>query len=121
MELFELLARDESLLGVTAATIRLIRDHLYLADESFRNDPQVNEHFLELLRQPEGIYTQLRRMNRYGLLAAYIPAFGNIVGRMQYDLFHVYTVDQHTLFVVRNLRPRAFSSRAQGVQAHSEA
>ena len=47
-------------------------------------------------------------MNRYGLLAAYIPAFGNIVGRMQYDLFHVYTVDQHTLFVVRNLRRFAY-------------
>jgi [protein-PII] uridylyltransferase len=47
-------------------------------------------------------------MNRYGLLAAYLPAFGNIVGRMQYDLFHVYTVDQHTLFVVRNLRRFAY-------------
>ena len=108
MELFELLARDETLLGVTAATIRTIRDHLYLVDEDFRNDPAVNEHFLELLRQPEGVYTQLRRMNRYGLLAAYLPAFGNIVGRMQYDLFHVYTVDQHTLFVVRNLRRFAY-------------
>ncbi|MBT8057214.1 MAG: [protein-PII] uridylyltransferase [Xanthomonadales bacterium] len=108
MELFELLARDETLLGVTAATIRAIRDHLYLVNEEFRNDPAVNEHFLELLRQPEGVYTQLRRMNRYGLLAAYLPAFGNIVGRMQYDLFHVYTVDQHTLFVVRNLRRFAY-------------
>jgi [protein-PII] uridylyltransferase len=47
-------------------------------------------------------------MNRYGVLAAYLPAFGNIVGRMQYDLFHVYTVDQHTLFVVRNLRRFAY-------------
>jgi [protein-PII] uridylyltransferase len=47
-------------------------------------------------------------MNRYGLLAAFMPAFGNIVGRMQYDLFHVYTVDQHTLFVVRNLRRFAY-------------
>jgi len=108
MELFELLAREESLLGVTAATIRSIRDHLYLVDDRFRADPQVNEHFLGLLRQSEGIYTQLRRMNRYGLLAAYIPMFGNIVGRMQYDLFHVYTVDQHTLFVVRNLRRFAY-------------
>jgi len=62
------------------------------------------------LRQSEGIYTQLKRMNRYGLLAAYIPAFGNIVGRMQYDLFHVYTVDQHTLFVVRNLRRFAYGT-----------
>jgi [protein-PII] uridylyltransferase len=108
MEMFELLARDENLLGVTAATIRAIRDHLYLVNAEFRADPQVNEHFLDLLRQPEGIYTQLQRMNRYGLLAAYIPAFGNIVGRMQYDLFHVYTVDQHTLFVVRNLRRFAY-------------
>jgi [protein-PII] uridylyltransferase len=108
MELFELLARDQELRGVTAATIRSIRDHLYLVDNEFRDDPQANEHFLGLLRQPEGIYTQLQRMNRYGVLGAYIPAFGTIVGRMQYDLFHVYTVDQHTLFVVRNLRRFAY-------------
>ncbi len=108
MELFVLLAREESLLGVTASTIRAIRENLYLVDEEFRCDSAVNASFLELLRQPEGVYTQLRRMNRYGLLAAYIPVFGNIVGRMQYDLFHVYTVDQHTLFVVRNLRRFAY-------------
>jgi len=108
MALFVLLARDPELEGVTAATIRSIRDHLYLVDNDFRASREVNGLFLELLRQPEGIYTQLRRMNRYGLLGAYIPAFGNIVGRMQYDLFHVYTVDQHTLFVVRNLRRFAY-------------
>jgi [protein-PII] uridylyltransferase len=108
MELFVLLARDESLHGVTASTIRAIRDYLYLVDEEFRCRKQVNGCFLELLRQPQGVYTQLQRMNRYGLLAALIPAFGNIVGRMQYDLFHVYTVDQHTLFVVRNLRRFAY-------------
>jgi [protein-PII] uridylyltransferase len=108
MELFVLLAREESLAGATAATIRSIREHLYLVDDDFRCNPQVNACFLELLRQPEGVYTQLRRMNRYGLLAALIPVFGNIVGRMQYDLFHVYTVDQHTLFVVRNLRRFAY-------------
>jgi [protein-PII] uridylyltransferase len=108
MELFVLLARDENLIGVTASTIRSIRDHLYLVDEEFRCSKEVNACFLELLRQPQGVYTQLKRMNRYGLLAALIPAFGNIVGRMQYDLFHVYTVDQHTLFVVRNLRRFAY-------------
>jgi [protein-PII] uridylyltransferase len=47
---------------------------------------------------------QLRLMNAYGVLPAYLPEFGHIVGRMQYDLFHAYTVDQHILFVVRNLR-----------------
>ncbi len=108
MEMFMLLARHEDLRGVSAATIRLVRDNLYLVDDEFRNDPEVSGHFLDLLRQPEGVYTQLQRMNRYGLLAEYIPAFGNIVGRMQYDLFHVYTVDQHTLFVVRNLRRFAY-------------
>jgi len=108
MELFVLLARDESLRGVSATTIRAIRDHLYLVDDAFRESDEVNGLFLELLRQPEGVYTQLQRMNRYGLLAAYMPVFGKIVGRMQYDLFHVYTVDQHTLFVVRNLRRFAY-------------
>ncbi|MGD8577863.1 MAG: [protein-PII] uridylyltransferase, partial [Lysobacterales bacterium] len=108
MDLFVLLARDERLRGVRGSAIRLIRDHLYLVDDDFRSSEEVNASFLELLRQPEGVYTQLQRMNRYGLLAALIPVFGNIVGRMQYDLFHVYTVDQHTLFVVRNLRRFAY-------------
>ena len=52
---------------------------------------------------------ELRRMNLYGVLGLYIPAFGRIVGRMQYDLFHAYTVDEHTLFVVSNLRRFALS------------
>ncbi len=108
MEMFVLLAQHEDLRGVGASTIRLVRDNLYLVDDEFRHDKTVNALFLELLRQPEGVYTQLQRMNRYGLLAELIPAFGNIVGRMQYDLFHVYTVDQHTLFVVRNLRRFAY-------------
>jgi [protein-PII] uridylyltransferase len=59
------------------------------------------------------VYTQLQRMNRYGVLAAFIPAFANIVGRMQFDLFHVYTVDQHILFVVRNLRRFAYGKYSE--------
>ena len=108
MELFVLLAKDDEILGVRAATIRLIRDNLYLVDETFRADPQARQYFFELFCQPSGVYTQLQRMNRYGVLAAFIPAFGHIVGRMQFDLFHVYTVDQHILFVVRNLRRFAY-------------
>lgn len=108
MELFVVLAKTKQLLGVRASTIRLIRNSLHLVDDSFRNDPEVNKCFFELLCQPDGVYTQLQRMNRYGVLAAFIPAFRQIVGRMQFDLFHVYTVDQHTLFVVRNLRRFAY-------------
>lgn len=108
MELFVLLARHEKLRGVRASTIRLIRDNLYLIDETFRADQQARQYFFDLFSQPSGVYTQLQRMNRYGVLAAFIPAFANIVGRMQFDLFHVYTVDQHILFVVRNLRRFAY-------------
>jgi hypothetical protein len=57
-----------------------------------------------MLRASVGVTHELRRMNTYGVLGRYIPAFGRIVGRMQYDLFHAYTVDAHTLFVVSNLR-----------------
>ncbi len=108
MELFVLLAKHEQLLGVRASTIRLIRDNLHRVDETFRADLEARQYFFELLCQPSGVYTQLQRMNRYGILAAYIPVFANIVGRMQFDLFHVYTVDQHILFVVRNLRRFAY-------------
>jgi len=108
MELFVLLAKHEHLLGVRASTIRLIRDNLHLIDASFRADQQARQYFYDLLCEPSGVYTQLQRMNRYGILAAFIPAFANIVGRMQFDLFHVYTVDQHILFVLKNLRRFAY-------------
>ena len=104
LELFLLLAQHPELQGVRAATIRAVRDHRHLIDDRFRNDLRCRSLFMEILRQPRGITHELRRMNRYGILAAYLPAFGAIVGQMQFDLFHVYTVDEHSLFVVRNLR-----------------
>ncbi len=87
-----------------ATTIRLIREHRHLIDDDFRADLRARSLFMEILRQSSGLTHAIRRMNRYGVLAAYIPPFGHIVGRMQYDLFHVYTVDEHTLLLLRNLR-----------------
>ena len=87
-----------------AATIRLLRAHLSLIDGAFRQDPATRSAFLAILRAPTGVTKALRRMNAYGVLGAYIPAFGKIVGQMQHDLFHVYTVDEHSLFVLRNVR-----------------
>ncbi len=104
LELFLLLEQHDELKGVRAATIRLVRDHCYLIDARFRADLRARSLFMEILRQPHRVTRTLRRMNRYGVLAAYLPEFAQIVGRMQYDLFHAYTVDQHTLFVLRNLR-----------------
>ncbi len=104
LELFVLMARDTELRGVSAGTIRLVHQHLHLINEDFRNDPHCHRLFIDLFRQGAGLTHELRRMNRYGVLAAYLPVYGNIVGQMQHDLFHVYTVDEHTMFVVRNLR-----------------
>ena len=104
LRLFLVLADNPQIRGVRASTIRLIREHLYLIDEEFRNDAGHLGLFLALLRRERRVYSQLERMNRYGILAALIPAFGRVTGRMQFDLFHVYTVDQHILFVIRNLR-----------------
>jgi [protein-PII] uridylyltransferase len=104
LEIFLLMQQNPEIKGIRASTIRLIRDHRYLIDENFRKDIRNRSLFMEIMRQPTGLTHQLRRMNRYGILANYIPAFGKISGLMQYDLFHVYTVDEHTLMVVRNLR-----------------
>jgi [protein-PII] uridylyltransferase len=104
LELFLLLQQHDDIRGVSAVTIGLIRRHLHLIDEEFRQNPRNHRLFLSILRAPAGVTHELRRMNLYGVLGRYIPSFGRIVGRMQYDLFHAYTVDQHTLFVVSNLR-----------------
>ena len=104
LELFRLMQDHAELRGVRATTIRALGRHLWLIDEEFRQNPRHHRLFLDILRAPQGVTHELRRMNLYGVLGRYIPAFGRIVGRMQYDLFHAYTVDAHTLFVVRNLR-----------------
>jgi len=104
LELFVLLQQNPDIRGVRASTMRAVARNLWLIDEEFRQNPRHHRLFLEILRSPVGVTHELRRMNTYGVLGRYIPAFGRIVGRMQYDLFHAYTVDAHTLFVVSNLR-----------------
>ena len=109
LEVFLLLQQRPEIRGVSAYTIGLIKRNLHLIDEEFRQNPRNHRLFLSILREPEGVTHELRRMNLYGVLGLYLPSFGRIVGRMQYDLFHVYTVDEHTLFVVSNLRRFALS------------
>lgn len=104
LEIFLLLEQHIDVKGISARTIALIKRHLWLIDEEFRQNPRHHRLFLDILRAPQGVARTLKRMNTYGVLGLYIPTFGRIVGRMQYDLFHAYTVDAHTLFVVENLR-----------------
>jgi len=104
LEIFLLLEQNPALKGVRAETIRLIRSNRHLINAQFRNNKECRSLFMEIIRQPQGLTHEFRRMHRYGILGAYIPLFKKVTGQMQYDLFHAYTVDEHTLFVVRNLR-----------------
>ena len=104
LEVFLLLQQHPDLKGIGVDTIRSIRENLFRIDAGFRQDLRCRSLFMEILKAPLGQTRALRQMNAYGILGAYIPQFGRIIGQMQHDLFHVYTVDAHLLFVVRNLR-----------------
>ena len=104
LEIFLLMAQHPDIKGVRADTIRLLREHRYLIDDDFRSDIRNTSLFIELFKCKIGIHRNLRRMNRYGILGRYLPEFGFIVGQMQHDLFHIYTVDAHTLNLIKHLR-----------------
>ena len=104
LELFLLKQQNQKITGVRASTIRLVRESLYLIDNKFRKDIRNRSLFMEIIRQPRYVGHELRRMHRYGVLGAYMPEFDAIKGLMQFDLFHVYTVDEHILSVVQKMR-----------------
>jgi [protein-PII] uridylyltransferase len=101
---FLLLQKHPELKGMSPALLRAIWHAGPQMDSNFRSDPDNRQCFLTILQQPRGVVHELRRMNQWSVLGAYLPVFRRIVGQMQHDLFHVYTVDQHILMVVRNLR-----------------
>jgi [protein-PII] uridylyltransferase len=104
LESFLLLQQHQELRGMTAQTLRALWRARGRVNARLRRDPTAKLLFLHMLQQPRGIVHEFRRMNQYDVLGRYLPEFGRIVGQMQHDLFHVYTVDQHILMVVRNLR-----------------
>jgi [protein-PII] uridylyltransferase len=104
LESFLLMQQHHELRGMTAPTLRALWRARFLVNGKFRREPLARLLFLHILQQPRGIVHEFRRMNQYGILGRYLPEFGRIVGQMQHDLFHVYTVDQHILMVLRNLR-----------------
>ena len=109
LEIFLQFQKNKNIKGIQSETINQIIGSLDLIDNSFRNNEENKKLFLEILKAPEGVTHELKRMNLYGVLGLYIPSFGKIEGRMQYDLFHAFTVDEHTLNVVSNLRRLALS------------
>jgi len=103
LEIFLLMAQNATIVGIRASTIRAIRAHRHLIDEEFRRDVTNSSIFMEILRTPHALYKTLSAMKRYGILGQYLPEFGRVIGKMQYDLFHVYTVDTHTEHVIRHM------------------
>ena len=104
LELFLLLQQHPGIEGVRARTIRSVRANLHRIDDAFRARLAPKSLFMEILRQPQHVARELRRMNRYGVLRRYWPDFAKVVGMMQYDLFHIHPVDEHTLRVLTELR-----------------
>ena len=104
LESFLIMQQRGELKGMTARTLRALWRARRLIGPDFRRDPQNRATFLQFFQQRRGLVHELRRMNQYGILGRYLPAFRRIVCQMQHDLFHAYTVDQHILMVVRNLR-----------------
>ncbi len=101
---FRLLQSDESLEGLSSRTLRALYNARSIMDGKFRKDPVNHAQFMDILRAPVGHTTIFRLLNQTSVLGRYLWVFRRIVGQMQHDLFHVYTVDQHILMVLRNVR-----------------
>ena len=112
LEIFLLLAQNPELKGISARTLRAVWHARLRIDDAFRSAPENRAVFLKILQSPRGVTHVLRAMNQTSVLGRYLPNFRNIVGQMQHDLFHVYTVDQHILTVVRNMRRFALPEHA---------
>jgi len=104
LETFLVFAQTPGLQGLSSRTLRALYNARELMDSSFRRDPINREMFMDILRQPKGLTHAMRLLNQTSVLGRYLWVFRRIVGRMQHDLFHVYTVDQHILMVLRNVR-----------------
>jgi [protein-PII] uridylyltransferase len=104
LETFLIYTQVVGVKALSARTLRALYNARHVMDAKFRADPVNRARFIEILRQPEGQTHALRLMNQTSVLGRYLWVFRRIVGQMQHDLFHVYTVDQHILMVVRNVR-----------------
>ncbi len=104
LETFLLFEQTPGIKGLSARTLRALYNSRDLMDSGFRRDPANRAMFVQILKQPQGITHAMRLLNQTSVLGRYLWVFRRIVGRMQHDLFHAYTVDQHILMVLRNVR-----------------
>ena len=104
LEIFVKLCENPGFKGIRSDTLRILKENRQLIDSNFRKKKKNIDLFMKLLRSERLMVTQLEQMKQLGILGRYLPEFGKVTGQMQYDLFHIYTVDAHTLQVLRNMR-----------------
>ncbi|AXE98166.1 [protein-PII] uridylyltransferase [Paraburkholderia hospita] len=112
LEAFLLYEETPGVKGLSARTLRALYNARDKMDHRWRRDPENRRLFMEILKQPQGITHAMRLMNQTSVLGRYLLNFRRIVGQMQHDLYHVYTVDQHILMVLRNMRRFAVAEHA---------
>ncbi|MBN3753452.1 [protein-PII] uridylyltransferase [Paraburkholderia sp. Tr-20389] len=112
LEAFLLYEETPGVKGLSARTLRALYNARDKMDQHWRRDPENRRLFMEILKQPQGITHAMRLMNQTSVLGRYLLNFRRIVGQMQHDLYHVYTVDQHILMVLRNMRRFAVAEHA---------
>ena len=103
-QIFIEIGNNKNINLIDTPTKSLIKKNINLIDEKFIKQKIYSKQFLEILRSKYNLSSILKTMKNLGVLQAYIPEFANVVGQMQFDLFHIYTVDEHTFKVVRNMR-----------------
>ncbi len=108
LRVFLLMAQTPQAQGIHSDTIRALRDQRHLINADFRSNPENNRIFMQLLSNRTRVVSELTRMMRYGILGRYIPEFGHIIGLMEHDLLHIYTVDEHSFRMMRFLRHLRF-------------
>lgn len=104
LEVFVKLCENPRIDGIYSETLKKLKENRDLIDSSFRKKKRNIDLFMKLIRSERLMVTQLEQMKQLGILGRYLPEFGRVTGQMQYDLFHIYTVDAHTLQVLRNMR-----------------
>ncbi len=104
LEIYVVLGSRQDIKGLRANTMRALQNSLDLIDHEFRHDKHNTDLFMDIISSPYSMTSLLRSMKHIGVLGRYLPEFEAIIGQMQHDLFHIYTVDAHTLQLVENLR-----------------
>jgi [protein-PII] uridylyltransferase len=102
--IFIAIGRNKNIKAVDTSTMNMLKENIHLIDDDFKNNNSYASQFLEILKSKYNLSSILKSMKNLGIIQAYIKEFDEVVGQMQFDLFHVYTVDEHTFKVMRNMR-----------------